>query len=97
MPLPSQQVVSKYCTAMKEIAFLETDFQIASVSSTNPPSSSTKPLPDLKDPMRLKTIAKEIAVLSTSLPVDYCTSAFIRITQMRFDAFMLGLIGPEGT
>jgi hypothetical protein len=92
MPLPNQQIVSRYCNAMKEISFQESEFDFAAT----PSSSTSQPSPDLQNPVRLKTIAKEIAVLSTSLPIDYSTSAFIRMTSKRFDAFLLGLIGPEG-
>jgi hypothetical protein len=95
MPLPNQQIVSRYCNAMKEISFQEAEFSLQNTAA-HASLSSSKPGPDLQNPARLKTIAKEIAVLSTSLPVDYPTCAFIRITPMRFDAFLLGLIGPEG-
>lgn len=46
---------------------------------------------------RLRTLAKEIATLSTSLPIDETGGIFLRIDARRMDVMRACIIGPEDT
>ena len=46
---------------------------------------------------RMSRIAKEIATLSTNLPVEYGSSIFVRVDEARTDLLKALIIGPEGT
>jgi ubiquitin-protein ligase len=46
---------------------------------------------------RMTRIAKEMATLSTNLPVEYGSSIFVRVDETRMDLVKALIIGPEGT
>jgi len=48
-------------------------------------------------PKRSLAIAKELAVLSTNLPVNWNSSIFLRVDETRVDVLKALIIGPEGT
>ncbi|KZO91353.1 hypothetical protein CALVIDRAFT_521696 [Calocera viscosa TUFC12733] len=48
-------------------------------------------------PKRSLAIAKELAVLSTNLPVNWNSSIFLRVDETRVDVIKGLIIGPEGT
>ncbi|KAI6164816.1 hypothetical protein EDD17DRAFT_1775170 [Pisolithus thermaeus] len=48
-------------------------------------------------PKRSLAIAKELAVLTTNLPVSWDSSVFLRVDENRVDIIKALIIGPEGT
>lgn len=48
-------------------------------------------------PKRSLAIAKELAILTTSLPVAWHSSVFLRVDEARVDVLKAMIIGPEGT
>ncbi|KAH9927315.1 uncharacterized protein B0H18DRAFT_1004044 [Fomitopsis serialis] len=48
-------------------------------------------------PKRSLAIAKELAVLTTNLPVDWNSSIFLRVDESRVDVIKVLITGPEGT
>ncbi|KAL4075903.1 hypothetical protein J3A83DRAFT_4089853 [Scleroderma citrinum] len=48
-------------------------------------------------PKRSLAIAKELAVLTTNLPVSWGSSVFLRVDENRVDIIKALIIGPEGT
>ncbi|KIY34108.1 ubiquitin-conjugating enzyme family protein [Cryptococcus gattii E566] len=48
-------------------------------------------------PKRSLAIAKELAILTTSLPVAWHSSVFLRVDEARLDVLKAMIIGPEGT
>lgn len=48
-------------------------------------------------PRRSLAIAKELAVLTTNLPVAWDSSIFLRVDETRVDIIKALIIGPEGT
>ncbi|KAF8326693.1 uncharacterized protein EI90DRAFT_3146524 [Cantharellus anzutake] len=48
-------------------------------------------------PKRSLAIAKELAVLTTNLPVAWDSSVFLRVDEARVDIIKALIIGPEGT
>ncbi|KAH7914317.1 hypothetical protein BJ138DRAFT_1144039 [Hygrophoropsis aurantiaca] len=48
-------------------------------------------------PKRSLAIAKELAVLTTNLPVAWDSSVFLRVDESRVDIIKALIIGPEGT
>ncbi|KAH7929485.1 ubiquitin conjugating enzyme family protein [Leucogyrophana mollusca] len=48
-------------------------------------------------PKRSLAIAKELAVLTTNLPVAWDSSVFLRVDETRVDIIKALIIGPEGT
>jgi baculoviral IAP repeat-containing protein 6 (apollon) len=46
---------------------------------------------------RLQRIAKELASLSKSLPINYASSVFVRVDEERMDIMKCLIIAPEGT
>jgi len=48
-------------------------------------------------PKRSLAIAKELAVLTTNLPVAWDSSVFLRVDEARVDVIKVLIIGPEGT
>ncbi|KZT62275.1 hypothetical protein CALCODRAFT_462875 [Calocera cornea HHB12733] len=48
-------------------------------------------------PKRSLAIAKELAVLSTNLPVNWNSSIFLRVDETRVDVIKALIVGPEGT
>ncbi|EJT97519.1 hypothetical protein DACRYDRAFT_84483 [Dacryopinax primogenitus] len=48
-------------------------------------------------PRRSLAIAKELAVLSTNLPVNWNSSIFLRVDESRVDVIKALITGPEGT
>jgi baculoviral IAP repeat-containing protein 6 len=46
---------------------------------------------------RMMRIAKEMATLSTNLPVEYGSSVLVRVDESRMDLIKALIIGPEGT
>ncbi|GJJ07550.1 hypothetical protein Clacol_001752 [Clathrus columnatus] len=48
-------------------------------------------------PKRSLAIAKELAVLTTNLPVAWDSSVFLRVDETRVDIIKCLIIGPEGT
>ncbi|KAG9317659.1 ubiquitin conjugating enzyme family protein [Chiua virens] len=48
-------------------------------------------------PKRSLAIAKELAVLTTNLPVSWDSSIFLRVDENRVDVIKALIIGPEGT
>jgi len=48
-------------------------------------------------PKRSLAIAKELAVLTTNLPVAWDSSIFLRVDETRVDVIKALIIGPEGT
>ncbi|KAG6337349.1 hypothetical protein ID866_1722 [Astraeus odoratus] len=48
-------------------------------------------------PKRSLAIAKELAVLTTNLPVSWDSSIFLRVDENRVDIIKALIIGPEGT
>jgi len=48
-------------------------------------------------PKRSLAIAKELAVLTTNLPVAWDSSIFLRVDETRVDIIKALIIGPEGT
>lgn len=48
-------------------------------------------------PKRSLAIAKELAVLTTNLPIAWNSSIFLRVDETRVDVIKALIIGPEGT
>jgi hypothetical protein len=48
-------------------------------------------------PRRSVSIAKELAVLTTNLPVSWNSSIFLQVDETRVDIIKALIIGPEGT
>ncbi|KAJ7591087.1 hypothetical protein C8J56DRAFT_934652 [Mycena floridula] len=48
-------------------------------------------------PKRSLAIAKELAILTTNLPVAYDSSVFLRVDETRVDVIKALITGPEGT
>jgi hypothetical protein len=48
-------------------------------------------------PRRSLAIAKELAVLTTNLPVSWDSSIFLRVDETRVDIIKALIIGPPGT
>lgn len=48
-------------------------------------------------PKRSLAIAKELAMLTTNLPVSWHSSIFLRVDESRVDCLKAMIIGPEGT
>ncbi|EJD00913.1 uncharacterized protein FOMMEDRAFT_135199 [Fomitiporia mediterranea MF3/22] len=48
-------------------------------------------------PKRAVAIAKELAVLTTNLPVAWDSSVFVRVDEGRVDVIKALIVGPEGT
>ncbi|WVO14986.1 hypothetical protein L204_102629 [Cryptococcus depauperatus] len=48
-------------------------------------------------PKRSLAIAKELAILTTNLPVAWHSSIFLRVDEVRVDVLKAMIIGPEGT
>lgn len=48
-------------------------------------------------PRRSLAIAKELAVLTTNLPVSWDSSIFLRVDETRVDIIKALIVGPPGT
>ncbi|KAJ3318846.1 Baculoviral IAP repeat-containing protein 6 [Boothiomyces sp. JEL0866] len=85
MELPDEKTVSLYLRTLAPFSFAmqELNIEVNSCSLVND--------------VRTKIIAKEIATLANSIPIDYNTSAFLRVDEERMHVMQLCLIGPEGT
>ena len=46
---------------------------------------------------RMTRIAKEMATLSTNLPVEFGSSVFVRVDESRMDLIKALIVGPQGT
>ncbi|WWC92891.1 uncharacterized protein L201_007853 [Kwoniella dendrophila CBS 6074] len=60
-------------------------------------SSSAQSLEGMNMPKRSLAIAKELAILTTSLPVAWHSTIFLRVDETRVDVLKAMIIGPEGT
>ncbi|KAF9247104.1 hypothetical protein BU15DRAFT_38518 [Melanogaster broomeanus] len=60
-------------------------------------NSEARMLANSEIPKRSLAIAKELAVLTTNLPVAWDSSVFLRVDENRVDIIKALIIGPEGT
>ncbi|KAG6378918.1 hypothetical protein JVT61DRAFT_13203 [Boletus reticuloceps] len=60
-------------------------------------NSEARMLANSEIPKRSLAIAKELAVLTTNLPVAWDSSIFLRVDENRVDIIKALIIGPEGT
>ncbi|KAH7887767.1 hypothetical protein F5I97DRAFT_1805231 [Phlebopus sp. FC_14] len=60
-------------------------------------NSEARMLANSEIPKRSLAIAKELAVLTTNLPVAWDSSIFMRVDENRVDIIKALIIGPEGT
>ncbi|KIJ20079.1 hypothetical protein PAXINDRAFT_174590 [Paxillus involutus ATCC 200175] len=60
-------------------------------------NSEARMLTNSEIPKRSLAIAKELAVLTTNLPVAWDSSIFLRVDENRVDIIKALIIGPEGT
>nr|XP_019009265.1 uncharacterized protein I206_05913 [Kwoniella pini CBS 10737]OCF48046.1 hypothetical protein I206_05913 [Kwoniella pini CBS 10737] len=58
---------------------------------------SIQSLEGMDMPKRSLAIAKELAILTTSLPVAWHSTIFLRVDETRVDVLKAMIIGPEGT
>ncbi|KAG8928570.1 hypothetical protein FRC02_006721 [Tulasnella sp. 418] len=63
------------------------------ISSQSKSSDDT----EVQAPIRSLAIAKELAVLTTNLPVAWNSSVFLRVDETRVDVIKALITGPEGT
>ncbi|EIW71417.1 hypothetical protein TREMEDRAFT_27247 [Tremella mesenterica DSM 1558] len=59
--------------------------------------SSIRSLNNVTAPKRSLAIAKELAILTTNIPVAWHSSIFLRVDEGRVDCIKAMIIGPEGT
>ncbi|WWC95452.1 hypothetical protein V866_002316 [Kwoniella sp. B9012] len=60
-------------------------------------NGSIQSLEGMDMPKRSLAIAKELAILTTSLPVAWHSTIFLRVDETRVDVLKAMIIGPEGT
>lgn len=60
-------------------------------------NSEARMLANADLPKRSLAIAKELAVLTTNLPVAWNSSVFLRVDESRVDIIKALITGPEGT
>ncbi|KAF4619548.1 hypothetical protein D9613_005238 [Agrocybe pediades] len=60
-------------------------------------SNEARMLANSDIPKRSLAIAKELAILTTNLPVAWGSSIFLRVDESRVDVIKALIIGPEGT
>nr|XP_018260191.1 uncharacterized protein I303_07108 [Kwoniella dejecticola CBS 10117]OBR82349.1 hypothetical protein I303_07108 [Kwoniella dejecticola CBS 10117] len=60
-------------------------------------SGSIQSLEGMDMPRRSLAIAKELAILTTSLPVAWHSTIFLQVDETRVDVLKAMIIGPEGT
>lgn len=89
-----KQREAEYVEAMKPIQFrvISMDYYTHAFKSEILSSSSASTKKD-----RMRRISQEISTLSTSLPLHYDSSIFLRVDESRPDVIRALLIGPEGT
>lgn len=98
IPEPPAAEVKSYEEAIKAISFEEVDMHIPDSEQYAHHYSHSLLASNMQvSQSRLKAIAKEISVLSTSAPVSFATSACVRVADDKFDSVQLLLTGPEGT
>ncbi|TFK28765.1 ubiquitin conjugating enzyme family protein [Coprinopsis marcescibilis] len=75
----------------------------ATISEDEPPhykfffDAEARTLANSDIPKRSLAIAKELAILTTNLPVAWDSSIFLRVDETRVDIIKALIIGPEGT
>ncbi|KAH9045491.1 hypothetical protein EDB85DRAFT_1906919 [Lactarius pseudohatsudake] len=80
-----------------------TDKPVNQVNQDEPPNykfyynTEARMLASSDIPKRSLAIAKELAVLTTNLPVAWDSSIFLRVDETRVDIIKALIIGPEGT
>lgn len=60
-------------------------------------STDVEMIANLQAPKRSIAIAKELATLTTNLPVNWHSTIFVRTDENRVDCLKAMIIGPEGT
>ncbi|WVQ77522.1 hypothetical protein IAR50_007208 [Cryptococcus sp. DSM 104548] len=60
-------------------------------------SASASSIENSSAPKRSLAIAKELAILTTNLPVAYHSTIFLRVDETRVDVLKAMITGPEGT
>ncbi|KAJ3268472.1 hypothetical protein HDV01_002730 [Terramyces sp. JEL0728] len=88
MALPNEKTISHYIQTMSPLGFAMQELDLPQEKMVEYENGNE---------VRTKIIAKEIATLSNSIPIDYNTSAFLRVDEEKMHVMQLCLIGPEGT
>jgi len=86
--------VEEYLTSMKQLQFrtVTMDYSSHTYSADIYSSANAHTKKD-----RARRILREIASLSSSLPLGYSASIFVRVDENRPDVLKAMIIGPEGT
>ncbi|WVQ95948.1 hypothetical protein IAU59_003047 [Kwoniella sp. CBS 9459] len=103
--LRDQEVIGAYEEWAGQARFQYCDMSIPRESSTatdkidyhHAYNSSIQSLEGFDMAKRSLAIAKELAVLTTSLPVAWHSTIFLRVDETRVDVLKAMIIGPEGT
>ncbi|KAJ3255129.1 Baculoviral IAP repeat-containing protein 6 [Boothiomyces macroporosus] len=85
MKLPDEKTISQYIQALSPYSFAMQELDVENFPGI------------LENDGRSKIVAKEIATLANSIPIDYGTSAFLRVDEHSMHLMQLCLVGPEGT
>ncbi|WVF68400.1 hypothetical protein IAT40_003165 [Kwoniella sp. CBS 6097] len=102
--LTDQEIVATYERWAGQARFQYCDMSIPGEGSSTDKvnyyhayNSSIQTLEGLDMAKRSLAIAKELAVLTTSLPVAWHSTIFLRVDEARVDVLKAMIIGPEGT
>ncbi|OCF34329.1 hypothetical protein I316_03843 [Kwoniella heveanensis BCC8398] len=102
--MTDQEIIASYEKWATQARFQYCDMSVPSEGSSSDKinyyhayNSSIQSLDGLDMAKRSLAIAKELAVLTTSLPVAWHSTIFLRIDEARVDVLKAMIIGPEGT
>jgi hypothetical protein len=88
---PPLDAANQYCQELKRLSFRQAEMMI------NGQFIHVIPVAIQESITRNRAIQKDLAILSTSMPIYYGSSALVVVAEERMDLLSLCITGPEGT